>query len=117
MVLVLSDCPGRTLEDLISEPGNRSGTTIQQAISLARKLQRATAIARALATLHASGKPHGRLWPDHIIIAPDHSIRFVGMADGGETELKKTGRPTFLPNKPGDCAPKSATAAIFIRWG
>lgn len=101
MVLVLSDCPGRTLEDLISEPGNRSGTTIQQAISLARKLQRATAIARALAVLHASGKPHGRLWPDHIMIAPDHSIRFVGMADGGETELKKNRAAYFSPEQTG----------------
>ncbi|STQ90732.1 serine/threonine protein kinase and signal transduction histidine kinase with GAF sensor [Iodobacter fluviatilis] len=101
MVLVLSDCPGRTLEDLISESGHSASTTLQLAITLARKLQRTTAIAQALAVLHASGKPHGRLWPDHIIIAPDHSIRFVGMADGGETDPQKHRAAYFSPEQTG----------------
>ncbi|AMC34596.1 AAA family ATPase [Janthinobacterium sp. B9-8] len=101
MVLVLSDCPGRTLEDLMSESGHTPGTTLQLAITLARKLQRTTAIAQALASLHASGKPHGRLWPDHIIIAPDHTIRFVGMADGGETDPQKHRAAYFSPEQTG----------------
>ncbi|MCX7206233.1 MAG: AAA family ATPase [Proteobacteria bacterium] len=101
MVLVLSDCPGRTLEDLINESGHSPSTTLQLAITLARKLQRTTTIAHALSDLHASGKPHGRLWPDHIIIAPDHSIRFVGMADGGETDPQKHRAAYFSPEQTG----------------
>jgi PAS domain S-box-containing protein len=101
MVLVLSDCPGRTLENLINESGHTPSGTLQLAITLARKLQRTTAIAQALTTLHASGKPHGRLWPDHIIIAPDHTIRFVGMADGSETDPQKHRAAYFSPEQTG----------------
>lgn len=101
MVLVLEDCPGRTLEDLMNEAGHSPSTTLQLAITLARKLQRTTAIAQALAALHACGKPHGRLWPDHIIIAPDNTVHFVGMADGGEADPQIHRAAYFSPEQTG----------------